>query len=280
MSISLTPHGWTQLGAHSYARRYEPFDVTIGAVVGADAVLVIDSRGSVAEAEQLLADVRVLSDKPIRGVVNTHQHFDHTLGNAAFTDVPVIGHESLSETLEAHLDEVRDDRRAADDDDPAVRARIASPTRLPDVTFSSAWSTDLGDCLVEVVHPGPAHTAGDVVVKVTPDRVAYVGDLAEESGPPSYGSDSYPLEWGDALDFVVGVCEPESTIVPGHGDAVDRDFLQEQRKTILDVANQIRDAAAAGESVDQALKREWPLDPSTLQHAVRRGFEQLGVPAP
>ncbi|MDN5856327.1 MAG: MBL fold metallo-hydrolase, partial [Actinomycetia bacterium] len=244
-----------------------------------ESLLVIDSRGSVAEAEQLLADVRALSDKPIRGVVNTHQHFDHTLGNAAFADVPVIGHESLTEMLGAHLDATRADVGVSGDDSETDRAMIASPTRLPDVTFSSAWSTDLGDCLVEVVHPGRAHTAGDVVVKVTPDRVTYVGDLVEESGPPSYGTDSYPLEWGDALDFVVGVCEPESTIVPGHGDAVDRDFLQEQRKSILDVANQIRDAAEAGESIGDAMKREWPFDPAQLEHAVRRGFDQLGVPA-
>ncbi|HLR83853.1 MAG TPA: MBL fold metallo-hydrolase [Nocardioidaceae bacterium] len=279
MAISLTSHGWTQLGTHSYARRYEPFDITIGVVVGDDAVLVIDSRASVAEGEQLRADVGTLSDKPIRGVVNTHQHFDHTLGNAAFPDIAVIGHESLTETLGAHLDEIRADARSSGADSPADRALISSPTRVPDVTLSSVWSADLGDCLVEVVHPGRAHTAGDVVVKVTPDRVTYVGDLTEQSGPPSYGTDSYPLEWADALDFVVGVCEPESTIVPGHGDAVDRDFLQEQRKTILDVANQIRDAASAGESVDEALQREWPLDPQVLTFAIRRGFEQLGLSA-
>ncbi|UYM05746.1 MBL fold metallo-hydrolase [Solicola gregarius] len=246
MSIALTSHGWTQLGPHSYARRYEPYDVTIGLIVGSDALLVVDSRASVAEGEELLADVRTLSDKPIRGVVNTHRHVDHTQGNAAFKGVDAIGHETLDEVA---------------------------------IGLSSAWSTDLGDCLVEVVHPGAAHTAGDVVVKVVPDRVAYVGDLVEESGPPAYGDDSYPLEWGAALDLVVGLCEPEATVVPGHGDAVDRDFVQEQRQTILDVANQIRAAAAAGMTIEDALAQKWPLEPSLLEHAVRRGYEQLGVPA-
>ena len=276
MTISLTRHGWTQLGAHSYARRYESFDLTIGAVVGADAVLVVDSRASVAEAEQLIIDLGSLTDKPVVGVVNTHQHYDHTLGNAAFAGIPVIGHESLNETLADHLAQTR---KAGASDDERAAAMAASPTRLPDVVLSSAWSIDLGDCLVEVVHPGPGHTAGDVVTKVTADKVAYVGDLVEQSGPPAYGDDSYPLEWAAALDLVVGICEPEATIVPGHGDAVDRDFVQTQRQTILDVANQIRSTAAARMSVDEALRQEWPLDPSLLEHAVRRGFEQLGVAA-
>ncbi|UPK73676.1 MBL fold metallo-hydrolase [Nocardioidaceae bacterium SCSIO 66511] len=247
MPITLTSHGWTQLGPHSYARRYEPYDITIGLVMGSDNLLVVDTRASVSEGEQLLSDIRTLTDKPIAGVVNTHSHFDHVQGNDAFADSPVIAHESLDGS---------------------------------DITLSSAWSIDLGDCLVEVVHPGPAHTGGDTVVKIVPDRVAYVGDLVEESGPPVYGDDSYPLEWGNALDFVVGLCEPEATIVPGHGDAVDRDFVQEQRQTIVDVANQIRAAAAAGQSVDDALAQEWPLSAESVTQALRRGFEQLGVATP
>lgn len=277
---SITSRGWTRLGEHSYARRYRSYDLTVGLVVGTDGLLVVDSRASTEEARELLADLREVSSLPVVGVVNTHQHVDHTLGNAGFEDVPVIGHESLLETLDEHLAGVRGQLRADGADGPRDRAMLESPTRLPDVTFSSAWSTDLGGCLVELMHPGPAHTAGDVVVKVVPDRVAFAGDLVEQSGPPSYGDDAHPLEWGQALDLLVGVCEPDATVVPGHGDAVDRDFVQDQRQTILEVANQIRACSASGMPVEEALRQDWPLDPSLLEQAVRRGYEALdGTPA-
>lgn len=279
MAISITSRGWTRLGEHSYARRYDSFDLTVGLVVGNRGLLVIDARASTDEGSALRDHVRELSELPVTGVVNTHQHFDHTLGNAAFDDVPVIGHESLTATLDAHLAETRDEIRRSATHDPRHEAMLASPTRPPDVTFSSAWSTDLGDCLVELMHPGPGHTGGDVVVKVVPDRVAFAGDLVEQSGPPSYGTDCYPLGWGQALDLLVGVCEPDATVVPGHGDAVDRDFVQEQRQTIVDVANQIRSCAASRLPVEEALAQQWPLDAGLLGHAVRRGFEQLGASA-
>lgn len=272
VAITITSRGWTQLGEHTYARRYEPFDVTIGVVVGAEGLLIVDTRGNAAEGAELRDDIGELSELPIRYVVNTHQHFDHTLGNAAFAGVPLVGHESLTETLPVHLEQAR----TASADDPRGEAMRASATRVPDVTFSSAWSADLGGCLVEVAHPGPAHTGGDVVVKVVPDKVAFAGDLVEESGPPSWGDDSYPLNWGDALDLLVGLCEPEATIVPGHGNAVDRDFVQEQRQVILDVADQIRGCAAEGLTVDDALTRDWPFEPARLTQAIRRGYERLG----
>ena len=74
-------------------------------------------------------------------------------------------------------------------------------------SFSSASVVDLGDRLVELVHPGRGHTAGDLVVRIGDADVVLAGDLVEESADPSYGADCYPLEWPGALDFVLGLVE-------------------------------------------------------------------------
>jgi glyoxylase-like metal-dependent hydrolase (beta-lactamase superfamily II) len=103
------------------------------------------------------------------------------------------------------------------------------------------------------------------------------GDLVESSAPPSYGADSFPLEWPATLDIVVGLLSPSTVVVPGHGPVVDRDFVQGQRGEIVDVAEQIRELVASTVPVDDALARgRWPYDADRLGAAVRRGYAALG----
>ena len=112
----------------------------------------------------------------------------------------------------------------------------ASPVVLPDRTFSSAAVVDLGDRVLELVHPGRAHTSGDLVVRVADADVLVAGDLVEESGPPAYGPDSFPMEWPLALDVCLQLCTDRTVVVPGHGAPVDRAFVMDQRADIGVVA--------------------------------------------
>lgn len=73
---------WVELADRTFCRRYDPWDVTVGVVVGAAGVLVVDTRASEEEGRQLLADLRELDHRLPRWVVNTHAHFDHVRGNA------------------------------------------------------------------------------------------------------------------------------------------------------------------------------------------------------
>ena len=106
--------------------------------------------------------VRRLGAGEVVAVVNTHQHFDHTFGNVVFTEayggLPVIAHEAAAEA--AGRDRARAPGRspATDTDDPAGRDIAATRIVLPTETFSSARVVDLGDRLVELVHPGRGHT--------------------------------------------------------------------------------------------------------------------------
>ena len=119
-------------------------------------------------------------------MVNTHEHFDHTFGNGVFLAeygaIPVHAHEVAAENtvpagerIKARYDEPDN---VADPHRDEVQATEIVPA---DTTFSSAVALDLGDRLVELVHPGRGHTGGDLVVRVPDADVLLAGDLVEES---------------------------------------------------------------------------------------------------
>lgn len=271
---------WTEVAERCFVRRYDPFDVSCGVVVGGEGLLVVDTRMSTEQGRQLADDVRSLSAAPVRAVLNTHLHFDHTYGNRAlreaWPEVLIAAHESVPDALLA--DEARVKRRyAADAGDPWRDEVLATELVAPDTVFASVWSIDLGDRYVEAVHPGRGHTGGDVVVRVPDVDLVYAGDLVEESGPPVYGPDSWPLEWPQTLELLVGLLSGSSIVVPGHGAPVDKDFVLGQRVDLADVAGQIQALAADGVPVDEAPARgSWPFPGEDLVEAVRRGYAQLG----
>jgi glyoxylase-like metal-dependent hydrolase (beta-lactamase superfamily II) len=189
--------------------------------------------------------------------------------------VPIAAHESVPGELGADEARVKG-RYSARPDDPWRDEVLATELEVPDTVFSSVWSIDLGDRYVEAVHPGRGHTGGDVVVRVPDADVVYAGDTVEESGPPSYGSASWPLEWPQTLELLIGLLSQTSTVVPGHGAPVDKDFVLAQRVDLADVAGQIQTLAAGGVPVDDALRRgSWPFPADRLGDAVRRGYAQL-----
>jgi glyoxylase-like metal-dependent hydrolase (beta-lactamase superfamily II) len=206
-------------------------------------------------------------------VVNTHAHWDHVLGTGTFVEEydgpPVVAHEEAAATLrdEAHLVLEGAGRRTDVTGTTVV---------VPDDVFSSARVIDLGDRIVEVVHPGRGHTGGDAVVRVADADVLFAGDLVEESAAPAYGDDSFPLDWPATLDLVVGMLGEGSAVVPGHGLPVDREFVMDQRASIGVVAETIRDLASKGVGAEHmAESAEWPYHPDQLAHAFTRGFAQL-----
>jgi len=255
---------WSEVADRCWVRRYEPYDVSCGVVTGADGLLVVDTRCSLDEGRELLGDIRTLSPLPVRVVVNTHAHFDHVLGNGAFReaypDVLLVGHETVP-------DGVREEA--------GLKGMEPVP---PDTLLASVWTGDLGDRYVEAVHPGRGHSAGDVVIRVPDADVVYAGDIVESSGPPSYGTDCWPLEWPQQLEFLATLLSDGSAVVPGHGAVVDKDFVLGQRVDLADVAGQLQTLYAEGVPVDEAAARgTWPYPAEWLGRAgIPRGYEQLG----
>jgi glyoxylase-like metal-dependent hydrolase (beta-lactamase superfamily II) len=282
---------WDELADGCFRRRYRSFDLNIGVVRGSDALLVIDTRADLRQADELLEDLLVFG-RPVQWVVNSHWHFDHVFGNQRFVershagvadaqaaevsaDLELWGHADLPAVLlddEAELRAVLRDFYGDEPGDEYDRVVLTPPERL----VVDTHVLDLGDRGVELMHPGRGHTRTDLVVVVPDANVVFAGDLFEESGPPAYGQDSYPLSWPATADAVIGL--GASTFVPGHGDVMAAAAAAEQAHAIGEVAALIRELHSAGVPVDDALDAagdRWPFPSRALSHAVRRGYESL-----
>jgi len=272
---------FTEIAHDVWVGRYEWFDVNVTLVRGGSGLLVVDTHASAEAARAVIEDVRALGAGDVVAVVNTHEHFDHTFGNGAFRSaygaVPVHAHEIAAERTVAAGERIKAVYDEPDNVDDPHRDEVQATEIVPaDTTFSSAVALDLGGRMVELVHPGRGHTSGDLVVRVPDADVLLGGDLVEESGPPGFGNDSYPMDWPLSLDIVLGLLTPASVVVPGHGAPVDRGFVEDQRNTIGIVAETIRDLATRGVPVTEALDAaDWPYPRERLAHAVTRGYEHL-----
>ena len=279
--------GFTEVADRVWIGRYPHWDTTIGLVHGSDGALVVDTRGAYAHGVELADDVRRLApDKPVRWVVNTHEHFDHVLGNLAFEDARIHAHENAAARMVDACDRIKDAIRADPSLDPSVpwytaellEDVLATDYRLPDATFSSAAAIDLGDRIVELAYPGRGHTSGDIAIRVPDADVVFAGDLIEQSAPPSFGGDCFPLDWPGTLDLVIGMMTDATVVVPGHGTAVDKAFVQDQRADVSDIAETIRSLYGQGVPEAEALATGsdgWPWEARLLTEAVARGYLQL-----
>lgn len=276
---------FTEVADRTWVARHAWLDVNVTLVEGDRGLLLVDTLGSERAARGMLDEVRRVTTRDVVAVVNTHEHFDHTFGNGAvlarWPGVPVHAHEEAAartvgsgrtaQEQYAGQDDGTDDHRDQHRDEVLATEPVPAT-----VTFSSVAVVDLGDRVVELVHPGRGHTAGDVVVRVPDADVLLAGDLVEESAPPSYGPDSYPLDWPAALDFVADLLTPDTVVVPGHGALVDKAFVADQRGDVGMVAEAIFDAASRSVPVEQAAREgEWPFPERTVLEALRRGYVQV-----
>lgn len=228
---------WIEVADDVFCMRYEPLDQTIGAIRTGEGLVVIDSRSHRVHAEELLDHLSLLDPHGPSTLINTHHHWDHTFGNAQFVDGPIIGHERARRRL---VDDGAEMIRALVDADwvPAEMSRLIGEVEItpPTLTFTDRLTLHIGDRPIDLRYLGMGHTDNDIVIIV--DGVVFAGDLIEVGGPPAFG-DSYPRAWVDTLGTVASLCN--GPVVPGHGDVVDRAFVEQQRDDIA--------RAVAGETI-------------------------------
>lgn len=273
-------HPWREVGADVYVRRYPFLDQTIGAVVGRERVLLVDTRSTLVQARQLLGDLQQLTRLPWV-VVNTHAHFDHAFGNAAFRPCEIWAHEGCAEALRKHGPAQRENvvRWV-----PDLTAELnGTPIDPPDRTLDTATDLDLGGRIVELRHLGRGHTDHDVVVRVPDAGTLFAGDLVEHGAPPGF-EDSFPLDWPATLGMLLDLAD--GVVVPGHGEPIHREFVEGQLAEVAYLAETARrswpELQAAGHDprgpvphplVDEAARHlGWPTEP--VHTALGRGLAQ------
>ncbi len=277
--------GWDEVADGVFQRRYNPLDVSVCVVRGSDGLVVVDTRGSPRQADEIRADLRELGSQPVRWVINTHAHFDHCFGNQKFgpgsdLNVPIYGHVLAP----AFLDRFERPGLAeciANGEEPADEWRevvITPPTDLVGEVVGDRHALDLGDRAVDLVYLGRAHTDNDLLVHV-PDAGAWlVGDIVEESGPPMYGPDSFPLDWPVTVARLLALLGDGDVLVPGHGRPVGPRFARAQQAQLAGVAGLIRELHAAGVPASRAAAAggtRWPLPADWLARAIPAGYDQL-----
>ncbi len=262
---------WDELGEGVYRRRYEFLDLNVGLVLGEHGVALIDTRGSLREAQALLRDVKALTDLPVRWVVNTHWHWDHTFGNHMFPEAALYGHVECRRMLREHGERARD--HLASRIGPDRREEMEEVViRAPEIAFANSIEVDLGGRKLLGSHRGRGHTRTDVMVAITDSDVVFAGDLLEESGPPSM-SESYPLAWPDTLRAFDPILT--GAVVPGHGDVMHRRDVDTQLESLDAIALRAREAYGNGRRLEDVDLTSGPFPESTMKDAMRQAYKEL-----
>ena len=244
----------------------------VGFLVGPDAVLVVDSQ-----VRQLgpgvVKQIQGVTDKPIKYLLNTHHHGDHTGGNDAFKQFAVIiAHDNVRKRMleapqtilrewPAELEEAKkkgDAESVAYIEDAIAWAKKIKIEEIaaPVITFESEVRIHVGDETIAVWHTPPAHTDGDSVVYFEKANVLHMGDLFFYKVIPFIDVKAGGSARGylDAIDKVIARVPPDVKIIPGHGEVTDLAGLKTFRQYVADILDAARKAKAAGKSKEEFLK--------------------------
>jgi glyoxylase-like metal-dependent hydrolase (beta-lactamase superfamily II) len=259
---------WHEVADRVFVRRYADFNVNVGLVVGAESALVVDTHGSERQGRELLAEVRRITGVRL-AASNTHHHYDHAFGNSAFVPADIWGHERCAERLRVDGGTTQMALAAAMPE--LAEEYIDTPITPPNKTFRDSVTLQLGGRLVHLAHFGRGHTDNDVVVVVPDVQVVMAGDLVEQGGPPSF-EDSFPMDWPGTLGRMLDGAD--GPIVPGHGEVVDRSFVEAQLADLSALAQLARRVGLDGGSADDALPLA-PFPAAAARVALQRAFAQL-----
>lgn len=260
-------------------------DPNVGAVIGEDAVLVVDARATPTHAREWLGVLRGLTDKPVRYLGLTHYHAVRVLGASAFEADWVIAHEGTRRWIH--------DRGEADFESetrrfPRLFEDVQSIPGLtyPNVSFADTLKFDLGGREVELLHLGRGHTQGDAAVWLPEDKILFAGDLVEARAAP-YMGDAFVEEWSTTtLDRVEAL--GAKAIVPGRGPAAGPEAIWETRdylRTLWEAVNAghetLKEAFDAARAALEPRFGDWWIFEHCLPFNVARAWDEArGIAEP
>jgi cyclase len=283
-------------------------------IVNQDDLLVVDSHASPAAAWALAEQLKTITDKPIRFVVNTHYHWDHAHGNQVYgPGVEIIGHEFTRRMLvegaskagrsypmfiggiPAQIEQTKKQLAAATD--PAAQTKLRTQLSVqenylaatnavnvtpPTLTLAESMTLYRGGREIRLLFLGRGHTGGDVVVYLPKERVIATGDLLGTN--PGYIGDAFITDWVATLEKLKAV--DFDWVLPGHGPAFQGKAKIDQFQSYLrDFWSQAQKLHTSGVKADEAAKQmdmrshatDYPsiTTPGVLDHGVYRAYELM-----
>lgn len=250
--------------------------------------LVVDTFWDLPHTRIMIDHYATVWDGPPRRVVNTHHNGDHCWGNQLFPGAEIIGHrlcaESFGRERPEALQALRDLRGHSDPATAAMAEALAewdfSGIELvpPTTLVEDRLEIDLDGSGVELIHVGPAHTAGDLIVHLPREGVLFAGDVLFRLCTP-IGWEGTFAKWEAALDLIVRL-KPD-VIVPGHGPLCNVEAAREMKGYLEYVRNEARAFYVAGVSVVDAAKRidfgpygGWT-EPERVIFTIERAYREL-----
>jgi len=247
-----------------------------GFIVGGNGVAVVDTFVSAAAAKELLAEIRKVTSLPVRYVINTHYHLDHTGGNAVFAEAgaTIIAQRNLRGWLRTE-----NLKFFGPTPKPEQKASVEA-LALPDIVYTDSLEINLGNKLVQVRYM-LGHTGGDSVVIVPEAKVVFGGDLFWQHHLPNL-IDASTQPWLETLDKLIAE-QAAATFVSGHGDTGTvadvkdfRDYLAALRQAVAKAQAEGKSGADLTDAVMAALKEKygkWGF----YDYFVKRNIEQTAT---
>ena len=216
----------------------------MAALVGPDGVFLVDSQFA-SVSDKIAAAIKGITPAPLRFLVNTHVHGDHTGGNENFAKmgVTILGRPELRAQL-------LDPRPAPGN---GQIPPVAPPDALPIILFDHATTVYLDGETIHLIPLPPAHTDGDTAVKFDTADVLMTGDVFRSVGFPAAAVTNGGSVLGtlDALNILISLAGPNTKVVPGHGPVVGKAELVAHRDMLVTVRDRIAKALREGKSADE-----------------------------
>lgn len=230
-----------------YVHERRGCNITINS--GKDGLLIIDT-GYTGSAEYSDSTIRAGFHKPVKYVVNTHYHFDHVGGNALFSKggALIVAHKN------ARIRMMKEWKVPEIPEIPDLRYPVIPPfpeESLPDLCFNDSIDIHINDELVRCIHIPGGHSDCDVVVEFKDANVIHAGDLfLTKYFPPIEGTAEGYLA---AVEQIIGMCDENTIVIPGHGPISDKKGLEEYHEIISVASNRINSLKSEGKSLKEVL---------------------------
>ncbi|MEY2882036.1 MAG: hypothetical protein RLZZ15_4416 [Verrucomicrobiota bacterium] len=222
----------------------------VGVLVTDEGVVLVDAKFA-EDYEGIVAQVKSVTDKPVKYVINTHHHSDHAGGNTRFIDVAeIISHKNARANTVGQ------------------KQANASPNMKPArITFTDETSVFLGGKEVRARYFGRGHTDGDILVYFPAQRVLHTGDLMAGLTPLiDYSGGGSIVEWSKTIDATLAALDIDK-VIPGHGAVTNRAGLQTYRDNVVKMRTEIAALIKQGKTQEEVRAHLATLYPASYASA-------------